>query len=95
MVHLDIVGFIANNSNLTTQEQTDFLNDYCEGRGYQEIVVDKNENGIPNPQSKKDFMNMMILRGWKQEIDAYRKIKEQQAVMYAPLPDITPKQEMV
>ena len=75
---IDIVGYL--NTELTTwntEKKTAMLNDFCSRYMYQDEVADPETLGelIPNPITKKQFMNSKIIDFIKQAVNGYRKIE--------------------
>ena len=62
---MDIVGFMLTQPPVNTWTSTKklaLLDRFCKARGYQETIgVDENGEAIPNPMSKRDFVNTDIL----------------------------------
>lgn len=57
---MDIVGYINTQepvASWTTAKKQKMLDRFCEARGYEETVIDNEGNIIPNPLTRKEFMN--------------------------------------
>lgn len=83
---LDFVKFISDNTTLTIAKQKDMLNDLAESFQYKDEVID-NETGrtIPNPQSKKDFVNEKINYWIKVRVRGVRQERAQRAAVIEEL----------
>ena len=59
---MDFVQFINDNWDAPTEKKAAMLDDFCEHYSYQETVPNP-EGGelIPNPVSKKEFVNKMVV----------------------------------
>ena len=75
---MDIIGFINTQSPVVdwpAQDKIDMLDDLAETHGYQENVVDENGDTVVNPESKKAFVNRMIVEQIKRWVNGWRKHK--------------------
>jgi hypothetical protein len=73
---MDIVGFINSQepvASWTTVQKVAFLNDLCSTGGYQETIVNEAGETIPNPITKKQFANRMIIKQVARWINGWRK----------------------
>lgn len=67
---LNFVQFINQNSpQLTNAQKTKMLDDMCLHFAYQETLLD----GVPNPQSKADFVNQLITNFIKSSVQRQRQ----------------------
>ncbi|MHA2065015.1 MAG: hypothetical protein ACXABY_11630 [Candidatus Thorarchaeota archaeon] len=73
---LDWIGFINTNANLTPEQKTALLDDFCEAYDYQDIL----EDGEPNPVIKKDFANAWIERFLQNTVNRVRRQRAEDAV---------------
>ena len=71
---IDIVGFMLTQEPVkswTAAKKLALLDRFCKARGYQETIgVDENGEAIPNPQTKKEFVNTDILNYIKTMFDS-------------------------
>jgi len=61
---MDILGFIETQEPVlswTSAKKLELGDRFCKARGYQELIDDGECGSIPNPQTKKEFMNKDIL----------------------------------
>jgi hypothetical protein len=68
---IDIIGFINTQepvASWTPEKKQAMLNDLCSTHGYQEIIDD-----LPNPETKKQFANRIILWQIKKWVEGWRK----------------------
>uniref|UniRef100_A0A6M3J325 Uncharacterized protein n=1 Tax=viral metagenome TaxID=1070528 RepID=A0A6M3J325_9ZZZZ len=72
MAVLDFVGYINTASPASAAEKALFLTDFCAAQGYTDTIVDALGNLIPNPESRKDFANRVILEWFKQVVRNHR-----------------------
>lgn len=74
-------------TNFSAEQKVKLLEDYCFGRGYKEQIIDETTGEtIPNPVSKKAFMNYDIsINIIKRIIDNYRKQEAMKAAGYEAL----------
>lgn len=54
---IDIMKYVDENTNLTDQQKIALFDGFCEKHGYKVTYEDDNGNPVPNPESKKDFVN--------------------------------------
>jgi hypothetical protein len=68
---INFVQFINQNTpQLTAAQKTAMLDDMCLHFAYQEVLLD----GIPNPQSKADFVNALITNFIKSSVQRQRQM---------------------
>lgn len=83
---LDYIQFINDNSNLTSQQKTDLLFDFCDQYGYQETVVDQDTGEeIQNPTTRKEFANQKITDYLIQTVNTVRIKRAKAAADYTEL----------
>jgi len=80
LMPVDFIQHINDNTNLTAQQKTDLLDDFCECYGYQETI-----DGEPNPTSKKDFANDKAKRYFIESVNSVRKRTAEDAVEWTEL----------
>jgi hypothetical protein len=78
---IDIIQHLNDNVDLTAGEKASLLDDFCAQYSYQEL----DEEGNPNPVSKKDFANDKIKTYIKDSVNARRITVAKAAAAYTEL----------
>jgi len=77
---LDFIGFIVENTSLTSDEKTDMLDDFCRAYGYEKTLDNGEEGIIPNPVTKKEFANERINDYIKKVVNTARRTAAEEAI---------------
>lgn len=80
---LDFIQYINDNWNVSAAKKTAMLSDFCAQYGYKE----EDEEGNPNPVTKKEFANEKIIIYFKESVNAHRKRVAEEAAEYTELDD--------
>ena len=78
---MDFIKYINDNWNVSTAKKIAFLNDFCGQYGYQEV----DDEGIPNPQTRKEFANEKVIAFFKGAVNSHRKKVVEEATKYEEL----------
>ena len=75
---MDIVGYINSQLDWATAKKQAMLDDFVAQYGYEE----EDEDGNPNPVTKKAFMNSKIIEYIKGTVNARRRRVAEEAIEY-------------